>query len=108
MTLKAPTRPPVTRGKEAARKTFERIFRGLPDLRADIKRWSAGGDALFIEMTFEATIGGHRIKWDNVDRFIFEDGVATQRVAYFDSSRLFRAYLRNLAAFRQFLRLRRS
>lgn len=108
VTLKAPTIPPVSRGKEAARAAFERAFHGLPDLCAEVSRWSASGDVLFIEMTFQATVGGHRVSWDSVDRFVFRDGVAIERVAYFDPSRLRKAFLWNLGAFRQFRRLRKG
>lgn len=106
VTLKAPTRPPVTRGKEAARRAFERAFRGMPDLRADVRRWSASGDVLFIEMTFQATVGGRALSWNNVDRFLFADGVAIERVAYFNPVKVHKAFTRNFAAFRQFLRMR--
>ena len=48
VTLKAPTKPPVSRGKIEARAALERVFRDLPDLRADILRWRGDADALFI------------------------------------------------------------
>lgn len=108
VTLKAPTKPPVSKGKIEARAAFERVFRGLPDLRADILRWSADADAdaLFVEMMFEATIGGRLVSWNNLDRFSFENGLAVERVAYFDPTKIRKAYTRNIAAFRQYLRMR--
>ncbi len=106
--LRAPTNPPVTHGKKAARAAFERVFRALPDLRADVIRWNASQDVLFIEMTFHTTIGGRNVSWANVDRFLFEDGVAVERTAFFDSAILRKAYMRDLSSFAQFLRIRFS
>jgi ketosteroid isomerase-like protein len=104
--LKAPTTPPRTDGQADGRRAFERAFRAMPDLRATVHRWSATGDVLFVEMTFEATIGGHPVRWSDVDRILFRDGSAVERVAYFNPAKVRRAFLRNPSAFRQFLRLR--
>jgi hypothetical protein len=108
VTLRAPTLPPVSHGKAEARAAFNRAFRGMPDLRADIHRWSLADEVLFIEITFEATIGGHRVKWDDVDVFTVKNGVAIQRVAFFDPTPVRRAFLRNFSAFRQYRRMRRG
>ncbi|MCC8960768.1 nuclear transport factor 2 family protein [Bradyrhizobium sp. Pear76] len=104
--LKAPIRPPVSRGKQAARRGFEVALHGMPDLRADIQRWRGAGDTLFIELTFRATIGGHAIAWNNVDRITFSGGIAVERVAFFDPTIVRRAFFRNFAAFRQLRRMR--
>lgn len=81
--LKIPSSPP-SRGKAEARSEFLRIFHNMPDLRADIHHWSVRGNILFIELTFHTTIGGQDVSWNNVDRFIFRDGVAIEREAFFD------------------------
>lgn len=104
--LKAPTRPSKTIGQDAGRRAFERAFRAMPDLSADVERWSAADDVLFIEMTFHATIGGHSIAWRSIDRILYRDGIAVERRAFFDPSKVRRAFLRNPSALRQLLRLR--
>lgn len=104
--LRAPTRPPESRGQAAGRRAFERAFRAMPDLRAVIHRWSAAEDVAFIEMTFHATIGGRKAAWDSVDRILFRDGLAVERVAYFDPAKVQSAFLRNPTAILQMLRLR--
>lgn len=106
--LKAPTVPPQTVGQRAGRKAFERALRALPDLSAEITQWSAREDVVFIEMTFHATIGRRKIAWRDVDRIQFRDGVAVERIAYFDPGPVWRAFLSSPSALRQFLRLRFS
>lgn len=104
--LKAPTRPPVSRGKAAGRSAFLRAFRAFPDLHARSKRWAASGDVLFIEMTFTATVAGEVFSWDSVDRFIFRDGEAIERIAFFqDSTAVARRLRRHPSGWRQLLRL---
>lgn len=97
----------TTRGREAGYQAFAKTFAALPDLTGTVHRWSASGDALFIEMTFAATIGGRRVEWHDVDRFRFKDGAAIERVAYFDPTPIRRAYLGSLAGLRQLWRMRR-
>lgn len=104
--LKAPTIPPVSRGQAEGRAAFERALRAMPDLRADIHRWSASGELLFIEMTFHATVGSRKIAWDDVDRILFHNGEAIERVAYFNPEPIKRAFLRSPSALWQRLRLR--
>lgn len=104
--LKAPTVPPKTTGQQAGRRAFERAFRAMPDLTAQIRRWSASGDVIFIEMTFRATIGRRQVAWHDVDRILFRDGVAIERIAYFDPASVRRAFLASPSALRQYLRLR--
>ena len=95
-------------GRKEVLSSFGRLFGALPDLTGEVTRWSADGDALFVEMIFSATVGGKRIHWHNVDRFLFRDGRAVERVAYFDPTTLRRALLRNPSGLRQLLRLRRG
>lgn len=97
----------TTRGRAAGREAFAKTFAALPDITGKVNRWSASGDVLFIEMTFSATIGKGRVDWHDVDRFVFRDGVAVERVAYFDPSPIRRAYLGSLAGLRQLWRMRR-
>lgn len=104
--LKAPTTPPVMKGHAASRRIFERAFRAMPDWRAEVHRWSAENDLLFIEMSFSATIGSKLISWRNVDRFLFRDGVAVERIAFFNPLPVRRAFLANPRGWLQLARLR--
>ena len=75
---------PSTRGREAARAAFARLFELIPDLRATVHRWGAGDDVLYIEFTLSGTFGGRQLSWPAVDRFVLRDGLALRRVSYFD------------------------
>ncbi len=104
--LKAPTRPPMSRGRDAGRRAFQRAFRAFPDLEAKSRRWAMAGDALFIEMTFTATVAGRSLSWDSVDRFLFRDGEAVERIAFFqDSTLVLRQLRRHPAGWSQLIRL---
>jgi hypothetical protein len=74
------------RGKAACMEGFGRLFRLIPDLRADVHRWSASDDAVFIEFTLSGTFGGRPLSWDAVDRFFLDDdGLIAERISYFDA-----------------------
>lgn len=104
--LKAPTRPPMSRGRAAGRRAFRRAFGAFPDLTAKSRRWAMSGDALFIEMTFTATVAGAPLSWDSVDRFLFRDGEAVERIAFFqDSTLVLRRLRRRPAGWLQLIRL---
>ncbi len=97
-----------TYGWNECESAFKRTFDVLPDLVAEVHRWSASDDALFIEMTFSATIGGKRIHWRSVDRFIFRDGMAVERIAFFNPGPIRRAFLARPSGWRQLWRRTRS
>ena len=78
---------PDTQGKAAARDAFSRLFRAFPDLHAIVHRWAANGDVVFIEFTLATTFGGRELSWPAVDRFLLRDGLAAERVNYFDARR---------------------
>jgi len=96
-----------TVGREAGTEAFRRAFIVMPDLTATVSRWAEREGRLFIEMTFHATIGGQRVDWHNVDRFVFENGYAIERIAYFNPSRVRAAFLRSPAGWLQLLKRRR-
>ncbi len=97
-----------TRGRVEAESAFNRTFEVLPDLTAQVERWSATGEVLFIEMTFAATIGGKCVTWRNVDRFLFRDGMAVERVAFFDPRPIRAALLASPSGWLQLWRRVRS
>lgn len=86
---------PTTIGADAARREFERLFELLPDLRAEVHRWSARGNFVFIEFTLSATVGRRVVRWHAVDRFHIRDGLGTERISYFDPTPVVLAFLRH-------------
>ena len=71
------------------KRAFARLFNFLPDLRGEVHDSSVDGNLVFIHFTLSATYGGHPISWDAVDRFVLrEDGLAIERVSFFDSQPL--------------------
>jgi ketosteroid isomerase-like protein len=81
---------PTTVGKAAARDAFTRLFVAFPNLTADVHRWAAeASDLVFIEFTLSCDFGGRELSWPAVDRFRLRDGLALERVSYFDALPLF-------------------
>jgi SnoaL-like domain len=77
---------PVTKTLAEGKRAFEGLFELIPDLTGEVHRWGATADGLLIEFTLSGTAGGKPISWHAVDRFVLgEDGLATERVSYFDS-----------------------
>jgi ketosteroid isomerase-like protein len=73
-----------TVGKQAARKQFAALLEAIPDLHVEVHRWAARDDVLFIEFTLIGTYGGRELSWPAVDRFLLRDGLAAERISYFD------------------------
>jgi hypothetical protein len=72
-----------------ATEAFRRLFRFLPDLTGEVHDSSVDGNLVFIHFTLSATYGGRPLSWDAVDRFLLrEDGLASERVSFFDSQPL--------------------
>src|SRR5690349_2879393 len=67
-------------GLDAAQAEFRKLFAWLPDLRATVDGWGGNGDALFIEFRLMATVGGKRLEWPVVDRFVLRGDKAARRV----------------------------
>lgn len=77
---------PTTHTLEEGRRSFAGLFELIPDLTGEVHRWGASADGVLIEFTLSGTAGGKPISWQAVDRFVLgEDGLATERVSYFDS-----------------------
>ena len=80
---------PDTRGLEEAKGAFRRLIRMIPDIHAEVRDSAADGGLVFVYFTLIGTYGGEPIEWDAVDRFIVgPDGLATERVSFFDSQPL--------------------
>ena len=85
---------------------FRRLFTFLPDLRATVHDSVEDGNLVYIHFTLSGTYGGRPISWDAVDRFALrDDGLAYERVSFFDSQQL---TLQMLARPRGWLQLARS
>ena len=86
--LEAPLTPP-TDGMEAAKGIFEGLLALYPDLHAVVHRWGPHPDGLFIECTLLATTSTGQMTVRAIDDFIVgDDGLATERVSYFDPAHL--------------------
>lgn len=72
---------------------------------AEVHRWGATGDGVLIEFTISGTTGGRPISWNAVDRFVVgEDGLASERVSYFDSAPIALTLARRPRAWPAFVR----
>lgn len=104
---------PTTHTLEDGKRAFSDLFELIPDLTAEVRRWGETDDGVLIEFTFSGTAGGRPICWTAVDRFVLgEDGLATERISYFDSAPIVLTVARRPRAWpsfgrTQFRRLRR-
>jgi hypothetical protein len=77
---------PVTETLAEGKRAFAGLFELIPDLTGEVHRWGATEDGVLIEFTLSGTAGGKPISWHAVDRFVLgDDGLASERVSYFDS-----------------------
>ena len=101
-----PQLPTVT-GRRGFDEQFVRpLFALIPDVRAEVERWAARGETLYIELTLHGTLAGRPISWRVCDRVTIRDGLAIERESYFDPGPLIAAVIRNPRAWAPFLRLR--
>ncbi len=96
---------PVTHTLGDGQRAFGELLELIPDLTAEVHRWGATEDGLLIEFTLSGTAGGGPISWHAVDRFVIgADGLATERVNYFDSTPVALTVARRPRAWPGFLR----
>jgi hypothetical protein len=104
--LVAPMTPTVHTLAEGQR-AFAELFELISGMTAEVHRWGATADGILIEFTISGIAGGKPISWPAVDRFVLgEDGLATERVSYFDSAPIALAVARRPRAWPGFLRSR--
>ena len=101
--LSALTRTTV--GIPAARAGFAQLLATLPDLSGRVHRWSADDQAIYIDFSLSATLGRERFEWEAIDRFRLRDGLAIERVSYFDPLPLVAAVLRHPSVWPRLARL---
>lgn len=97
---------PTTHGLAEGKLAFSKIFMAIPDLHAVVDRWATTEDGVLIEFRLRGTVGGRPIEWPAVDRFVLQDGLGTERVSYFDPTRLLRAVATRPTSWWRFLRSR--
>jgi hypothetical protein len=98
---------PVTETLAEGKRAFAGLFELIPDLTGEVHRWGATADGVLIEFTLSGTAGGKPISWHAVDRFVIgEDGLAGERVSYFDSMPIALAALTRPRGWPAFLRSR--
>jgi hypothetical protein len=85
-----PIAPPA-RGPGALRELFEPLFKAVPDLTGELKRWGQTADGMFIELTLRGHLGRRPVEWTVVDRIILTDGLIRERRSYFDPAPLLKA-----------------
>src|SRR5690348_7513298 len=67
--LVSPMMPPTT-GLADAKTGWANLLAAIPDLSNEVHRWGASDDGVFIEFTLSGTVGGERVSWQVVDRFL--------------------------------------
>lgn len=98
---------PVAHTLSEGQRAFAELFELISEMTAEVHRWGATADGVLIEFTISGVAGGKPISWDAVDRFVIgEDGLATERVSYFDSGPIVLAVARRPRAWPGFLRSR--
>jgi SnoaL-like domain len=104
--LQAPMTP-TTHSLTAAKRAFADVFELIPDLSVEVHGWGATDSGVLINFTLRGSAGGAPVSWTAVDRFaIREDGLATERVSYFDSLPLMLTVARRPRAWPGFVRSR--
>jgi hypothetical protein len=80
---------PTTHTLDDGWRSFAQLLELMPGLSPVVQRWGATTDGVLIEFTMSGSAGGAPISWDAVDRFVLRsDGLATERITYFDSAPL--------------------
>jgi hypothetical protein len=97
---------PTTHTLEEGKRTFAELLELIHDLTAEVHRWGATADGVLIEFTLSGSTGGRPISWHAVDRFVLdEDGLATERISYFDSAPIALTLARRPRAWPDFARV---
>jgi hypothetical protein len=100
---------PTTHSLAEGRRAFAEQLALISGLTAEVHRWGTTADGVLIEFTLSGVAGGSPISWHAVDRFVLgEDGLATERISYFDSLPLILTAARRPRAWPAFLRSRMS
>jgi hypothetical protein len=97
----------TTHTREEGIRAFAALFELVDGMSAEVHRWGATEDGVLIEFTVTGRAGGGPISWHAVDRFVIgPDGLATERVSYFDSAPLALTLARRPRSWPAFVRSR--
>jgi hypothetical protein len=97
----------TTHTREEGIRAFATLFELVEGMNAEVHRWGPTDDGVLIEFTVTGKAGGKPISWHAVDRFVIDaDGLASERVSYFDSAPLALTIARRPRAWPAFLRSR--
>jgi hypothetical protein len=98
---------PVTRTLAEGQREFAALFESIQGMTGEVHRWGATDDGVLIEFTLRGAADGKPVSWHAVDRFVIgEDGLATERVSYFDPAPIVLVALRRPRVWPSFLRNR--
>lgn len=98
---------PTTHTLADGERTFANLLELIPDVTAEVHGWGATEAGVLIDFTVGGTVAGSPISWRAVDRIaIGEDGLATERVSYFDSAPLLATVARRPRTWPAFARSR--
>jgi hypothetical protein len=75
-------------GVEAWRDRVASIVERLPDIRLTVTDHATTGDLCFISWRGTATVGGHPISWEGIDRMRLRDGLVVDSLVAFDTAAL--------------------
>jgi ketosteroid isomerase-like protein len=99
-----PSMRPIV-GRDAFREEFARpLFDLVPDLHGTVEGWAADGDAIYIELRLEGTVGRRPFTMRTCDRIKLRDGMAVERIAYLDATPLLRAVALSPRAWPKFVK----
>jgi hypothetical protein len=97
---------PLLVGRDGLRDGFARpLFALIPDAHAVVEEWAVRGDAAFIAIRLEGTLGGRPISLRVVDRIRLRDGLAVERESYTDPTPLLLAVASRPRSWPRFLRV---
>ena len=98
---------PTTVTLEDGRDAFAEIFSLIEGLTGEVRRWGATEDGVLIELILRGRLGGRPITLEAIDRLVIgEDGLATERISYFDPTPLLLAAARRPRSWPRFVRSR--
>lgn len=98
---------PTTHSLADGRRAFAGLLALLPDLTAEVHGWGPSEDGVLIDFTLSGSSAGVDFSWHAVDRIALrDDGLASERVSYFDSAPLVLRALRHPRVWPAFVRSR--
>lgn len=103
--LYQPQLPPI-RGKAAVIAEFTRLLKWLPGTHSVTTRWQENAKEAFIEHTLHFPAGRDFIRLPAVDVFRLENGLARERIVYFDQVKLITGVLKHPSLWPGFIRYR--